>query len=299
VLSAKVFSSRVAPDGTLEPWQAQASLPAARHALGAASHGDRLFAIGGEIGVDPGNSSATTEVLATTVSSEGALGGWSAPPAGTLAQARYFHATATTATHVYALGGATFGMALDTVLVGTLAPNGVTWTPGLSLPAARSRGAAIATHGSVYVVGGGEGTTCRSTILRAPILAGGALGAWQDEVNASFDAKYPALAVHGDHLYVLGGEGCASGLRQAAWVATIASDGSLGALQPTTALPQPRKGAGAFVAADRLYLVAGDDGGGESAAVHSSVVGADGQLGSWRPEEGLPDGAGFFGLVVR
>lgn len=84
------------------------------------------------------------------------------------------------------------------------------------------------------------------------------------------------------HLFLLGGFGATSD-SATVQVTSIRADGSLGAWRTTTPLPQTREGAGAAVAAGRVYVFAGKT----VDVVWSAPILGSGDLGAWRVETSL------------
>jgi hypothetical protein len=147
--------------------------------------------------------------------------------------------------NLYAIGGSINQVPQTTAWFAPIAQNGSlgAWTATAALPTAtRWHGCAHhAASSSIYVVGGQHPTVDASTqVLRAPIMPGGALGAWQPQTVLPAARRGHGVAIDNTTLYVIGGEE-ADGfmLRNTVFGAPIGNDGKVGAWSMLATLPMP------------------------------------------------------------
>ncbi|MBU2572869.1 MAG: hypothetical protein KKH28_02175 [Elusimicrobia bacterium] len=93
-----VWSALIKSDGTIDPWSAQAAMPAVRFAHKAVFIGDKLVALGGDNGTGPQNM-----VWQASVGANGGIYAWT--PAAPLPELSRFHAAETVDEKIYILGG--------------------------------------------------------------------------------------------------------------------------------------------------------------------------------------------------
>jgi hypothetical protein len=109
---------------------------------------------------------------------------------------------------------------------GLLAP----WRPATTLTEPRGFFDAVASHGYIYAVGGGNGPGGHhllQSVERAQILADGSLGKWQAEkTKLSLPRRCVKLALIGDDIYAFGGFG--GNLLDSVETVHIQADGHLG-----------------------------------------------------------------------
>lgn len=139
--------TRIAPDGSLEPWRQGPPLMV-RRGLGAlVATAGFLYAVGGDW--------AEQSVERAAIQADGTLGPWE--PTTSLREIRRQHAVAAAGGYLYAIGG--YGQRAATASVerarvqadGSLGP----WEPASSLTAPAMNLGAVATGGFLYAVGGG------------------------------------------------------------------------------------------------------------------------------------------------
>ncbi|MBS2024025.1 MAG: hypothetical protein JST92_16600, partial [Deltaproteobacteria bacterium] len=180
-----------------------------------------------------------------------------------------------------ARGGAAMASMLDTVaLVGGQAASGtlsdVQWGTVSSLgvfggfsagpnglPGPRSAHAAVAQHGSLYVIGGLDNNgNPLGDVLKSSFKGGSAPGAFSQQASALPSARSGVAALATDtHLYVLGGL-TQTGLVNDIQVASISQgSGDLGSFAASAhTFTTARSGLAALTYNGRLYVIGGDDG---------------------------------------
>jgi uncharacterized repeat protein (TIGR01451 family) len=148
----------------------------------------------------------------------------------------------------------------------------------------------------LYVVGGFDtGFYAKNTIYRAPINpSSGEVGTWvQDGQLLPSPMESPAVAVHHDTLYIIGGWDSTSYpdvVLDKVYRAPIGASGALGELVETSPLPEPLYGGVAIVydgeAIDTLYLIGGRSNLTSTYKVYFADILETGELTSWTLSEG-------------
>ncbi len=169
-----------------------------------------------------------------------------------------------------------------------------TWQLTTPLPVARASHAMTATTTHVYVLGGGTPTSCTSdSVIFAPMLPDGNLGAWTPTTSLTFPRTLLGAAVVGKWLYVVGGaSGCdLVGDTKYATVerAEIFPDGTLGPWVSVASLTHGRAHMPVVTDGLHLYAVGGYDGS-RTDSVDMTTVLPDGSLAAWQPVAGMTVG---------
>jgi hypothetical protein len=181
------------------------------------------------------------------------------------------------------------------------------WAEAAPLPAPRSRAAVAVVSGTVYVIGGldGSGAPTTTVFTGTPDPASGRIAEWKlDDALVLPEARAgSAVAVAGDGVFLLGGAG-PSGPTATAWKATLDTKGVLGAWKPNVDMPEPRVAGLASVQGLYLFVYGGGDAAGPTATVLRADISAAketlGQIERWGAGTGsanLPaprDGAAGF-----
>jgi N-acetylneuraminic acid mutarotase len=136
------------------------------------------------------------------------------------------------------------------------------YDPAGALPAARSSASAAVVNGRLFVVGGifdGSDKSCSSsTIISAPIEAGGRLGSWSGNTSLPKPPQGAALAVSGNTLLLVGGISNYGDAAGSVLAATVEADGSLTQWKRIATLKDNRYGHGAAVVGGSLYVLGGN-----------------------------------------
>jgi hypothetical protein len=177
-----VQRARIRDDGELEAFESAGTIPRGRAGHAVAVVGEDVVLLGGIVGIP--RTGFTDETLVARFDVSGRLDAWSTGPK--LPRAVQ-HATAVVASRdVYVFGGTTGSDATDDVGRITVAEDGSLgdYVPLPKLPGPRSHHASFLANGSVYHVGGLDrgalgNPPSRSDVIRAPLEANGALGAWE------------------------------------------------------------------------------------------------------------------------
>lgn len=157
--------------------------------------------------------------------------------------------------------------------------------------AARSNHATVAVGHWVYVVGGNTGSGPTSDLLRATVRPDGSLGDFEDAYAAPTTERFLArsshtVAVHGDHLYVIGGASASDNHLRSIQRAPIGADGTIGDFEDAyadgaTKMTDVHSHA-SVVVNGALYVTGGQGSGGTRLdAVQRAAFDADGKLGSF------------------
>lgn len=171
-------------------------------------------------------------------------------------------------------------------------PERITWSLGPDFPEPRDHHATFVSAGasgpSLYVVGGFNGRVFNDA-WRAPILADGALGAWQDAGQPNVRTSGMALAQHGDRVYLLGGHSGASRIQSTASF-MVGQDGLLFDTRAEADLPQPRFHASAAVLGTHVFVTGGLGTPGEAeGSVFRARFADDGTLTEWTSLDPMPE----------
>jgi hypothetical protein len=165
----------------------------------------------------------------------------------------------------------------DEVLVSTIVDGSTfdKWTAGPRLPAPRADAAVIFSGGSIYLIGGREGTTPVDTVWAlTPDPETGALGDWAPvEALTLPEARAGASVVAApDGLLLVGGDG-PSGPTATVWKSSLdPNTGKLTKWVPNQPLPGPRADAGAALVGDYLWVYGGRDANGPTASVTRGLL---------------------------
>jgi len=171
-------------------------------------------------------------------------------------------------------------------------PERITWGLGPEFPEPRDHHATFVWTGdsgpSLYVAGGFNGGVF-SDVWRAPIMADGALGDWQDAGQLHSRTSGMALAKYADRVYLLGGHSGASRLRSTSSF-TISEDGVVTDTRAEADLPQPRFHASAAVFEDYVFVSGGlGTPGVAEDSIFRARFASDGTLGAWTSLGPMPE----------
>lgn len=146
----------------LQPWRPAGNLPvaAAHHRLVAL--GSRLYAIGGAVQGD-GGETARTETSMTTIGAGGMLGPWE--PAGNLPFPRKGFGVLEDGNRVFVIGGHDGASPSPSVLVGLPeATQRLTWQESTPMKHMREHACVVRANGLLYVLGGSDDSGPKSAV---------------------------------------------------------------------------------------------------------------------------------------
>ncbi len=273
-------------------WQAVSTFHYPRRAPAAVAYGGYLYIIGG---VD-GQGRYIKPAEYAPILADGRLGPWRTTSA--LQQGRFYNSAIAHNGYLYTLGGGAGELGdgnypLNSVerarinADGSLGP----WQLENHLETARRGLKAVLHNNNIYAIGGYSGIFLKS-IERATIRPDGSLTPWREERHKSIIDRYiHASAIHGEHIYLLGGH--MRDPRTTSYgdveISRINTDATLKPwrIEPRPLLT-PRLVAEAFVLNDHLYIAGGHSGGGRLTSVEMSRIRPDGHLTAWRETAPLP-----------
>ncbi len=198
--------------------------------------------------------------------------------------------------YIYVIGGYT-GEALDTAYYAKTNKHGRigTWMDTTPLPEPDQGPGVTVWNGSVYVA------HHNGNIYRAAIGPDGALGVWAQQPKAAdWHGGRLLLEAYRGYLYLLGGN-YYSTFFSSVYYARINDDGSLGAWNATTPMPEGRQHQSVHFHNQRVYIVGGITSVGDSgilSTAFSASVNCDGTLGLWRQEASLPHPLWYHNSVL-
>jgi N-acetylneuraminic acid mutarotase len=165
------------------------------------------------------------------------------------------------------------------------------WVQTTSLPAPYSNHTLSYANGYLYQAGGfssGAGFS-GSNVFYAKVNGDGTIGAWNNATSlpqAIF--SHAGVAANGC-VYVLGGEYYNGTVSSNVYYAKINADGSLGAWQMATPMPDDLQSLSASVWNGRIYVIGGyDQNFALQNTVYSAAIQADGSLSAWTTQTPFP-----------
>jgi len=201
-VSSQVLSSVINLDGSLGAWRTNTPLPLAVSSMGVAVWNHTIYVMGGI------NSQAfliSSQVFSATIQSNGTLSAWSTLtplPSGLEAQGAAANGV------LYAFGGTDGTSYLTAVYYSAINPDGslAGWNQTTALPHPSVYLGSAAGSGYVFSTGGSDGTNTLSSLYLAPVMGGGAAGAWSNGPALPQPLEIFGCAVAGSNLYVAGGQ---------------------------------------------------------------------------------------------
>ena len=314
--SAVVDITLVNSNGSINAWSTTA-LPAGINSASAVAYNGYLYYAGG----CSASCTNKTTVEDAPISSTGALVNTltSCPSGGTLSPASPNGTWCTTTAlptatagssavyngYIYEVGGCTTACGSVTAVVEYAPINSDgsigSWTATTSLTNATEYGAAEASNGYLYQVGGYT-TTYTSAVAYAPINSNGTIGSWT--TNTSIPTATDALgaAVFDGYLYELGGAAGGSAFTTVDYA--LINNGGLGTIGPwtaTTSLPGTNVQAASVAYNGYLYEIGGaaSAGGANSAVVDYAPINFDGTIGSWTATTSIPTATFYLSAAAN
>lgn len=163
-----------------------------------------------------------------------------------------------------------------------------TWTlNAISFPFTDGFSRAVVIGSKVYVIGGYKSTAIYSSVIDS----NGLITSWVEETLVLPEKiRSPNLIVTKNRLYILGGYVYSPGYRPTAntYSCAIASDDSLGSWTTEASIPVALDDPALARINDVVYLIGGITAVITGAAIYSSIIDADGYLGSWSTETAFP-----------
>lgn len=226
-----------------DSWSVVGELPEGRIGPGMAQLGNSLILAGGLLG----DGTSTTATWVVQIKGDGSIQVEDGPELGI---SRYHVALAYAEGFVYAVGG----------LNQTLGDRGVeqevlssverasfdgqvlgVWEEIGALPKATTHHGLVFYNGALYLFGGGDGMSARTTVLRSAVAADGSLGAWMEVGDMPEGRASPAVSVFLDQVYVVAGmTGLASGEVDTVLRGRFTANGTVGEWEELPSVPQAR-----------------------------------------------------------
>lgn len=258
----------------------------ARYGLASVVYGSHVFVSGGFNGV-----TFSSSVLVGSIDSSGRLASWQS--GGFMPAARYGHQLIAARGRLYLLGGYDSAGAHAEVWSADISTSGAlgAWEAETPLKAPMYFHAAALAGNKIYVSGGynTSNSSVLGSLMYAEVGDAGRLGAW---TNAAWDGPAPRYAhtmtfVPG-WLYIAGGKDGAS-VRSEVWAGALDSSGYRTANWiPMPSLPAPRYGHKTLAAANRLYVLGGNNGFSAAAQVFQATVSVNAAPSAWQAYTPLP-----------
>jgi hypothetical protein len=227
---ADTWRARINADGSIGAWESGPGLPGKRAGMGVAAN-DRFVILSG--GQDS-SLRKMTDIFVARILDDGTLGEW--VHGGNLPAPRFHHASLIDGQHLYVVGGLERAVSVPTVLRGRIEPNGTIsrWDSLAALPHPRSHQAMFVYGRHMYMVGGLDGNpagqnTPLADVVRAPILAGGGLGSWEEISKMDHAYGTHASTVYGNAVWLFGGVEDNARFVDVVLRAPIMADGRIGA----------------------------------------------------------------------
>jgi hypothetical protein len=177
----------------------------------------------------------------------------------------------------------------------SLAAAGQQWTQTTSLPDGYAGQSLVYWNGFLYQAGGasnGNGILDGANVFYAQVHTNGTIGTWNVATALPEFVQYHAGVVVNGFLYVLGGYHYNAELgffvANLVYYAKFNPDGSVGAWQTATPMPNPLFFFSAVVWNGRIYVAGGCNGATFYNAVWSAQVQTNGSLSPWVTQPSLP-----------
>jgi hypothetical protein len=243
VIHDDIQRAPIASDGSLGAFESAGTLPSKRAGHSTTRVKDTVIVVSGTNGHAP----VTTSDVGT-FGADGKIGQWK--PGPTTPIGTMHHTAEVVGDYLYLFGGlgADTGQSVDQVVRAKLAPDGV---PGAfesmaPLPEPRSHHMSFQYGGYLFLAGGLTGDPMdnppsRKDIVRAKVGSDGSLGAWESAGTFPKGLSVSAAQVFARRVYFFGGLPDGSAYSRQVLSATLAEDGTLGAMETlSTRLAAPR-----------------------------------------------------------
>ena len=173
------------------------------------------------------------------------------------------------------------------------------WTTTTALPDVRDLPTSVVYNGYIYVIGGRDSFTVQGTVYYALLNANGTVGTW-DTTTAlpSVRIVHTSVAYNG-YVYVIGGVDGSFSAQSTVYYAPLNANGTVGAWDTTTSLPDVRSYPTSVVYNGYVYTIGGwDNGFAIQSTVYYAPLNANGTVGTWNTTTALPDVRGDHSSVI-
>jgi len=276
----------------INQWSTTAALPEGVVSRNLVTYADFVYLVGGK------NSSENpmSTIYGARMNASGGLDAWSV--AGQLPMPLYLHAAVVANDALFVIGGWDGKATRAEVWRAPLTSDGKvgTWSAMPNYPLPLDLYDAVVLNGSIYVVGGWNGTQAQQAVYMAK-LEGSGLGAWQLAGNLPQPLYRLAVTADSKQLYVTGGYAPGETSSAAVYVAGLTSNGTLLSWQSYT-LPAAVYYHKAVIHDGRLVVLGGRDNSQPFSQVYAASIAANGSLGGWQSAPALPAAIYRMGAVT-
>lgn len=285
--SGGVYTAPINTDGSIGTWTTGNTLPSTMAITTLIVTKNRLYAISGY----SDNSSSVPYVYTAAINGDGTLGAWGNGP--TLPAGTGFSVSFVTKNRVYVVGGTNGASSTNIVYTATINSDGTlnAWSTGTSFPVNITAAAVFITKNRVFICGGTQNGYSNNAIYTASINVDGTIGTWVlNNVHLPESCTSPQYFIVKNTAYIVGGYNASNvTTSNRMYYASIKSDGTLGEFAASpNALPWNMWGGETFVVKNKVYICAGQIGGGGSASnviMSASLVGGSNDYSSYYTED--------------
>ncbi len=281
-------------NGASTQWTTSSYLPVSYDGSSSVTVNGTIYYIGGYDGTN-----YVSDVYYARTSGSGSTGSWKT--GNSLPSGRAFASAVTVNGYIYVMGGNASGTYSNAVYYAKVNADGSlgAWQTTTSLTAVRAYGAATASNGYIYYVGGrSNGTTYQSTIYyAAPNPATGAISSWTTSANAvpATRALHTVVAAN-NYLYVMGGTSDGTTFSSNVYYSALNTSTGAPAAFTTSGnnLPAVNGDSSAVVSGGYAYIFGGYNGTSVNNAVYYAVLNSNGTTGVWQTmAKALPENVNF------
>ncbi|HWT40447.1 MAG TPA: hypothetical protein VN081_04240 [Dongiaceae bacterium] len=199
---ATVQYAPINANGTIGSWASTTGFTNGRSNFSSLVYNGYLYVVGGH------NSSSTNynDVQYAPINANGTIGSWNTT--STFTNARYGLKAVAYDGSLYVVGGYDGTTYYNDVQSAPINANGTlgSWVYTSSFANSRYRPTVIAYNGTLYILGGRNGSTYYNDVQSAPIYASGTLGPWATTTTGFTNTRYGHSSVaYEGYLYVTGG----------------------------------------------------------------------------------------------
>ena len=198
-----VYYAKINSDGSLGAWNNTTPLPQSLYFVSASVWNNTIYLIGGSDGY---TSTLSSNVYSAQIQTNGSLSSWTTQTS--LPAAIYSQAEAANG-YLYVFGGTVInGDILRSVYYTKINADGTLtgWNQTTPLPQPESYFGAIAANGSIFSVGGYNGTTTTSSFYIAALNGNGSLGSWSSGTSLPLPINWFAVANNNSYIFYSGGQ---------------------------------------------------------------------------------------------
>lgn len=159
---------------------------------------------------------------------------------------------------------------------------------------------AIVTKGRVYIIGGINQYLNPISTIYTTTLTNGRIGNWVTTTSLPAPRGKGCVVLIGNKIYYLGGMLTYNTVSNVVYVATVASDGTIGSWSTTNSLAVAVSNASAVITKNRIYMIGGSTASsyiGAVSTVQTASIDSEGNIGTWSTTTSLPAPFCLFGVV--